>query len=144
MSMDTHHINRRLHDAAYQASVRSGQLFVGVGFGIGELIKTTDMRDDFGAMWLPVKMLSAPGEQAWQRMIVGWIASRLLRGLFIVFPSRETISGAPSLLRVCRSVLQVRCPCLVVVPHGLSQAYAWYIPWRSLAPTSGLLRHLYH
>ena len=92
-------VKRRMQDAAYQASVRRGHVFAEVGFGIGELAKHTDMRDDFGAMWLPIKMLSAQGEQAWQRMIVGSIASWLVRALFLVFPNNETTSGMPTCCR---------------------------------------------
>ena len=71
----------------YPASVCRGQFVAGLGFGIGELARKWDMRDAVGAVWLLVKALSAQGEQAWQRMIGGWIASRLVRGLFIVFPN---------------------------------------------------------
>ena len=51
-------------------------------------------------------------KRAWQRMILRWIASRLVRCLFSLCPSSETMSGVPSLLRICRSALQVRCPCM--------------------------------
>ena len=99
-----------MQDAAHQAAVRRGQFLTEVGFGIGELAKKTDTRDDVGAVWSPVEMLSDPGERAWQRMTVGWIASRLVRGLFIVFPGGKTAPGLPNLLRIWRSALKVRCP----------------------------------
>ena len=124
LNVVTHHIKRRMQDAASQPAVRRGQFVAEVGFVIGECAKSTGMLDDFGATWLLVKMLSAQCEQAWQRMIVGWIASQLVRGLLVVFSSKETTSGVPNLLRIRRSVLQLRCPCFVVVPHNPSHAYA--------------------
>ena len=57
-------------DALSQASVRRGQFFAEIGFGIGELARNTDVWDNVGAVWLLVKALSAPGERAWQRVIV--------------------------------------------------------------------------
>ena len=45
-------------------------MFADIGFRIGELAENTDTRDSFGALWLPVKMLSVQGEQACQHMIV--------------------------------------------------------------------------
>ena len=76
-----------------------------IGFGIDEIAKNIDTRDNVAAMWLP---------------FVGWIASRLVRGMFIVFPNDAKMSGVPSSLHIWRSALQVRCSCLVVVPHGFS------------------------
>ena len=77
-----------------------------------ELTKNTETRDTVGAVWLLVKLLTVQSEQAWRRMIVGWIAPRLVRGLFIVSPNSETMSGMPSLLL---AYLQVHCPCVEVV-----------------------------
>ena len=75
------------------------------------------------ALWLPVKMLSVPGEQALQPVIMVWIASRPVRGLFINVPNSETMSGVHP-WRSWRSALQAHCPCMVVVPQGFSQAHA--------------------
>ena len=49
-------------------------------------------------------------------MLVDWIASRLV--------NIETQSGVSSLLRIWRSALQVRCPCIAVLPPEFSLAYA--------------------
>ena len=130
--LETHHIKRSSHAAAHQAPVLRGQFFAEIGFGIGKLTKNTGTQDNFGAMWLLVKLYLSnccpyKGEQAWQRMIVGWFASQLVRGLFIVFPNSETMSGVHSMMRIWRSALQVHCPCLVVVPQGFSLAPANYI-----------------
>ena len=97
---------RELHAAAQQVSVGRGHFFADVCIGIGEVAKRTNLRDNVGAFWL--HFMSVQGEQFWQRMIVRWMASRLVRGVLLVLPNIETESGVPSLLRVWRSALQVR------------------------------------
>ena len=58
---------------------------------LAELQKVSGTADECGTLQTSglASVLSAQGELAWQRMIVGWIASRLVRGLFIVFPSTD-------------------------------------------------------
>ena len=43
LNVDTHHIKRRMQDAADQVSVRRRQFLARVGFDFGELAKNTDM-----------------------------------------------------------------------------------------------------
>ena len=109
-----------------------------------ELAKSTDTRDNCGAVRLLVKWLSIQGEQAWRRMVARWIASRLVRGLFIVFPNSETVSGVPSLWRIWRFALQVHSPWLMVVRHGFftSPCKRATDACGGLLTQSGWLRHL--
>lgn len=93
---------------------KRGQLFLEVGFGLGEVARLLASPDGFGAAWLGPDAARAP---QLQRRVVGWVGSRLVRGLVLVWPGNgEHEVFSPLLLAAANAALRCGCPTLLVVP----------------------------
>ena len=89
------------------------QLFLEVGFGRGEIaayLKTADGHRSgllHGSLFDSVLV---------RRRVIGWLASRVLRGLAVVLPRAGWADAELGLLQVLAKARQAGCPCLAVVP----------------------------
>ena len=96
-------------------SHRRGQLFLELGFGFGEVAKLL-AADGFGAAWLGPAHV---GLDVVRRRIVGWLGSRVVRGLILVWPTgRHAAVAANVLLAVFAAAERCGCPSLVVVAEA--------------------------
>jgi hypothetical protein len=94
---------------------RRGQLFLEVGYGVGEVTKAVNAGDQFGALWVNGALATAP---AVRRRLNGWILSRVVRGLIVILPSHSDAAAGAQLVALCQAALRVSAPLVVVAPVG--------------------------